>query len=238
MPLSKRLRDRLVPPLTSRYSYKLEADESLALMVHGGGHILLSRKDIRPKQTEDLLRRGFLPVSVDYRLAPEVDFQSGAMTDLRDAVQWVRYQLPYIGLSRSDIQIDSERLVVVGWSTGGTIAMTSAWTTVNAGLPPPSAIFALYCPTDYEDPCKCSAIVLTPTFPTNMTNPGWRTPNYPNDSAKQARLKYDLLEGVRDHAVRSLYHCDTIVNKTRANRHTDHSLQCPSRQSSRGMDGP
>lgn len=115
---------------------------------------MLSRKDVRPKQTAQLLRLGFLPVSVDFRLCPEVDIQNGAMTDVRDAIQWARYQLPALRLRRPDIGVDGDRLVVVGWSTGGTIAMPTAWTTVDAGLPPPSAIFAFYCPTDYEDECK------------------------------------------------------------------------------------
>lgn len=116
---------------------------------------MLSRKDIRPKQTAELLRLGFLPVSVDFRLCPEVDIQNGAMTDVRDAIQWARYQLPTLSIGRPDIKMDGNRLAVVGWSTGGTIAMTTAWTTANASIPPPDAIFALYCPTDYEDECKC-----------------------------------------------------------------------------------
>ncbi|KAH8807202.1 putative polyketide synthase [Xylogone sp. PMI_703] len=161
-----------------------EIKRPIALMIHGGGHIMLSRKDVRPKQTAELVRLGFLPISIDFRLCPEIDIQNGAMTDVRDAIQWARYQLPALSLGRPDIKVDSERLVVVGWSTGGTIAMTTAWTTVNAGLSPPNAIFAFYCPTDYEDEC-------------------WVVPNYPNDSAKQAAVSYDLLEGVRDHPIAS-----------------------------------
>jgi hypothetical protein len=34
-------------------------------MIHGGGHIMLSRKDIRAKQTQLLLENGLLPVSID-----------------------------------------------------------------------------------------------------------------------------------------------------------------------------
>ena len=40
-------------------------------MIHGGGHVLSTRKDIRDDQTQILLKAGFLPVSVDYRLCPE-----------------------------------------------------------------------------------------------------------------------------------------------------------------------
>jgi acetyl esterase/lipase len=116
-------------------------------MIHGGGHIMLSRKDIRPEQTALLLRSGFLPISVDYRLCPETTLLAGPMADVADALSWARTVLPRTQLARPDVIVDPERVVAVGWSTGGHLAMTLGWTTPQ----PPSAILALYCPTDYED---------------------------------------------------------------------------------------
>lgn len=49
---------------------------------------MLSRKDIRPKQTQILLDAGFVPVSVDYRLCPETTLEEGPITDVRDALGW------------------------------------------------------------------------------------------------------------------------------------------------------
>ena len=108
---------------------------------------MLSRRDVRPEQTAMLLRSGFLPVSVDYRLCPETSLLAGPMTDVADALTWARTVLPRARLARADVVVDPERVVAVGWSTGGHLAMTLAWTTPR----PPTAILALYCPTDYED---------------------------------------------------------------------------------------
>lgn len=116
-------------------------------MIHGGGHIMLSRNDIRPDQTEILLDSGFLPISIDYRLCPEVTLLKGPMEDVSDALNWIRNTLPSIPLARSDIAIDPTKVVAVGWSTGGHLATTLAWTANS----PPDAILAFYCPLDYQD---------------------------------------------------------------------------------------
>jgi acetyl esterase/lipase len=124
----------------------------VAIMIHGGGHIMLSRHDIRPEQTNMLLRNGFLPISIDYRLCPETTLLEGPMTDVVDALAWACTVLPDTVLARRDIAIDPERIVAVGWSSGGHLAMTLAWTSLTRGIQPPKAILALYCATDYEDP--------------------------------------------------------------------------------------
>ncbi|KAJ5181613.1 Acyl transferase/acyl hydrolase/lysophospholipase [Penicillium cf. viridicatum] len=124
----------------------------IALMIHGGGHIMLSRRDIRPKQTKMLLDAGFLPVSIDYRLCPEVSLLEGPMLDSLEALRWARHTLPKLNISRPDIQPDGNKVVAVGWSTGGHLAMTLAWTAPQVGIAPPNAVLAFYCPLDYEDP--------------------------------------------------------------------------------------
>ncbi|RYO80319.1 hypothetical protein DL764_009910 [Monosporascus ibericus] len=123
----------------------------VALMIHGGGHIMLSRNDIRPQQTDILLRSGFLPVSIDYRLCPETTLLEGPMVDVADALAWVRTALPRLSLSRRDVQVDADNVVAVGWSSGGHLAMTLAWTCSARQIRSPEAILAFYCPTDYED---------------------------------------------------------------------------------------
>ncbi|ORY16986.1 hypothetical protein BCR34DRAFT_556379 [Clohesyomyces aquaticus] len=123
----------------------------IALLIHGGGHILSTRKDIRPAQTQRLLQLGFLPVSVDYRLCPELTLKEGPMEDVCEALQWARTVLPKLNLSRSDVQADGDRVVAIGWSTGGHLAMTLGWTAQSLNIRAPEAILAFYCPTDYED---------------------------------------------------------------------------------------
>ncbi|KAH9212549.1 putative polyketide synthase [Leptodontidium sp. 2 PMI_412] len=153
----------------------------IALMIHGGSHIIFSRKDIRPAQTRLLLEKGFLPVSLDHRLCPEVTLREGPMVDICDALEWARFTLPGLKLQRSGLQIDGERVVVVGWSSGGQLAMSLGWTAPQRGLKPPEAILAFYSPTNYEDEW-------------------WTYPNQPN-GVEDRGDEYDILEGIKDEPI-------------------------------------
>ena len=64
-------------------------------MIHGGGHVLSTRKDIGDDQTQILLKVGFLPVSVDYRLCPKITVSKGPMRDVCDAFYWARKTLDF-----------------------------------------------------------------------------------------------------------------------------------------------
>lgn len=120
--------------------------------------MLFTRKDINLKQVELLLNAGFLPVSIDHRFCPEINIIDGPMTDVCDALSWARNHLPTMALDCPGLQIDPSRVAVVGWSTGGHLAMTTAFTTGLRGMQPPNAILAFYCPTDYESDCKQPAL--------------------------------------------------------------------------------
>lgn len=119
-------------------------------MVHGGGHLTLSRRAVRPEQTKFLLANGILPVSVDYRMAPHINVVDGSMTDVRDACVWARRDLPEILGRRHGLILDPTKLVVVGWSTGGTLALTTSWTLPALEQNPPLAVLSFYCPVDYN----------------------------------------------------------------------------------------
>ncbi len=118
-------------------------------MIHGGGHMTLSRKAIRPFQTSSLLAHNVLPVSIDYRLCPEINLIDGPIADVCDAYAWAQTGLQAVVRSKG-ILIDEKRIVVIGWSTGGHLAMTTAWKSKEAGLTPPVAILSFYGPTDFE----------------------------------------------------------------------------------------
>ena len=109
----------------------------------------LSRKAIRLNQTRYLLNRHFLPVSIDYRLCPEVNLIDGPMADVRDAYRWVRTVLPQ-KLRSQGILVACHNVVVIGWSTGGHLAISLGWTAKEIGLPPPIAVLSFYAPTDFE----------------------------------------------------------------------------------------
>ncbi|RYP57380.1 hypothetical protein DL769_009517 [Monosporascus sp. CRB-8-3] len=121
----------------------------IALMIHGGGYVTLSRRALRPAQTRYLISRGLLPVGIDYRLCPEINIIDGPITDVCDAYQWAREVLPGIA-SRAGVRVDPERVVAIGWSTGGQLAMSLGWTAEAAGMPPPNAVLSFYGPVDFE----------------------------------------------------------------------------------------
>lgn len=130
-------------------------------MIHGGGYMTLSKTAIRPYQTQFLLENGYLPVSIDYRLCPEIDLIAGPMTDVRDALGWVRNKLPAIARNQG-INVDPTKVVAIGWSTGGHLAMTTAWTCEEIGQEPPVAVLSFYGPTDFESE---GASLLARSFP-------------------------------------------------------------------------
>ena len=172
----------------------------VALMIHGGSHILFSRKDIRPAQTQLLLERGFLPVSLDYRLCPEVKLAEGPMVDVCDALDWTRNTLPNLKLQCPGLQIDGERVIAVGWSSGGQLAMSLAWTAPQRGLRPPEAILAFYCPTDYEDECKFPPVLHCFTRTLGLTPPSRVEAPHPTHWRRRHRCRIRRLGSNPRHA--------------------------------------
>ena len=107
----------------------------------------LSKKAVRPHQIQFLLDKGILPVSVDYRLCPETNLIDGPISDVRDALFWAQRELPAITNSHDHV-IDPDRIVVIGWSTGGYLALSTVWSSIDVGRTPPCAILSFYSPTD------------------------------------------------------------------------------------------
>ncbi|TRX93705.1 hypothetical protein FHL15_005381 [Xylaria flabelliformis] len=156
----------------------------IALMIHGGGHVMLSRKEVRSNQVRLLIDYGFLPISVDYRLCPEVNIRDGPMADIADALAWVQSDRLSYYLDATGVIPDTKRLVVIGWSTGATLGLQTGWTAAEHGIRPPSAVLAFYCPTDYQDDF-------------------WTRPNVPEGSEQLSQEPYDLLEGVHERPITS-----------------------------------
>jgi len=155
-------------------------------MVHGGGHVMFTRKEVNPKQVDLLLENGFLPVSVEYRFCPEVNILEGPMADVCDALRWARYQLPSLPFDCPGLQIDGDRVAAIGWSTGGHLAMTIGYTARQQNLRPPEAVLAFYAPIIYEDDF-------------------WKKPIFLGPAVSSPSEDYDLLEGIRDEAIASYY---------------------------------
>ena len=115
---------------------------------------MLSRKHVPREQISLLLEHGIIPVSIDFRLCPEVDIVNGPLSDARDAVQWARNELPHLLLKPRGLSLDGDHVGAIGWSSGGTIALLLGQTLIDQAYRPPDAIVSFYCPTDFEDDCK------------------------------------------------------------------------------------
>lgn len=100
------------------------------------------------------------------------------MTDVVDAVSWIRDALPSTKLLRPDVRADGDQVVAIGWSTGGTLVMSLGFNCIARGVRPPEASLVFYCPLDYEDPF-------------------WMTPNIPIGS-EFANSSFELDELIGD----------------------------------------
>jgi acetyl esterase/lipase len=84
--------------------------------IHGGALITGSRTGV-PKNLLDLCQQGgYVLVSLDYRLAPEVKLPA-IIADLKDAFAWIRKEGPKL------FYADPNRMVVAGGSAGGYLTM-------------------------------------------------------------------------------------------------------------------
>jgi acetyl esterase/lipase len=93
-----------------------EKARPVLVWIHGGALIMGSR-DGPPRRLLDLCRaQGYVLVSLDYRLAPEVKLPAIA-EDVEDAFRWLRGQGPKL------FHADPEKLVVAGGSAGGYLTL-------------------------------------------------------------------------------------------------------------------
>ena len=101
--------------------------------VHGGALIYGSRQGIRAWQLARYLAAGYTVIAIDYRLAPESKLPA-ISEDLQDALGWVRTT------GTTLLQIDPERLAVVGHSAGGYLTLLAGC----AVTPRPRALVSFY----------------------------------------------------------------------------------------------
>lgn len=115
------------------YRYKFDKiNKPVIVWIHSGALIFGSKNDIREEQVQFYLNSGFSVVSVNYRLAPETRMQD-IVIDLKDAITWIRK-------NSASINIDANRLFVIGHSAGGYLALMTGYILDT----PPQAIVSFY----------------------------------------------------------------------------------------------
>jgi acetyl esterase/lipase len=118
-------------------------------MVHGGFWSAGQRGEA-PLASRRLADLGFTVFDVEYRLAPQPNWQA-AVGDVKCAVGWVKQHA-----QTPDWWVDPAQVVLLGRSAGGHLALMAAYTPGDPELPPScptgdtsvSSVIALYPPTD------------------------------------------------------------------------------------------
>jgi acetyl esterase/lipase len=123
------------------YMPRKNARATAVLFIHGGGFTSGSKADLAG-HAKLYAQGGFVTASVDYRLAPQFPAPA-ALIDVNDAVDWLK--------ARDGIS----RVVVVGYSAGGTLALMSGLSRQNSV----AAIISLAGASDLE------ALKSTTKFP-------------------------------------------------------------------------
>ena len=107
-----------------------EGTHPCALFIHGGG-LIMGHRRMLPPYLESVRRRGYSIVSIDYRLAPETKLPA-IVGDVAAAWSWLRAEA-------SALDIDRDRVAVVGHSAGGFLTLWSGF-----GLTPrPAAVVSI-----------------------------------------------------------------------------------------------
>jgi acetyl esterase/lipase len=108
---------------------KATGDHALApvlIMCHGGGFIVGWSRMNNADTIEDCLERGWIVLSIEYRLCPGVDLLEGPITDARDVLRWAQAGGLATALEKASISIrpDPERVMAMGASAGGHLALS------------------------------------------------------------------------------------------------------------------
>lgn len=108
----------------------LQDDDGLTpviIMFHGGGFMLGQAKMNSKDQIDDCMSRGWIVMSVEYRLCPGVDVLEGPMADARDALEWAQNGGLAGALKEAYSETalpDPKRVMAMGTSAGGHLALS------------------------------------------------------------------------------------------------------------------
>lgn len=130
--------------LADVYLREAPTPRPVVIVMHGGSWNSGDQTQL-PAINRYLAARGYGVVAITYRLAPESPFPA-AYEDVLSAVAWVKREGPALGL-------DPERIVLLGRSAGGHLALLAGYTPRDPAI---RGVIAYYPPVDmvwsYEHP--------------------------------------------------------------------------------------
>jgi acetyl esterase/lipase len=119
------------------------------IVIHGGSWSGGTRNDF-PQWNRWLAENGFTVFDIDYRLAPQPNYLP-AIGDVKSAVRWVKKH-------SAEFNISPDKIVLLGRSAGGHLALMSAYSANDTRLPATDlanietenvcAVVSFYAPTD------------------------------------------------------------------------------------------
>jgi acetyl esterase/lipase len=127
------------------------------IVIHGGGWSS-GDKGETSQQSERLAAQGYAVFDIQYRVAPQPNWQS-SVGDVKCAIGWVKQHA-----REAQVEIDPERVTLLGRSAGGHLALLAAYTAGDPSFPPScpapdtrvESTISYYGPTDlvwgYEHP--------------------------------------------------------------------------------------
>ncbi|ORY01955.1 alpha/beta-hydrolase [Basidiobolus meristosporus CBS 931.73] len=111
----------------------------VVVYLHGGGFVLGNKEAVPKYIVEEVLRRKWILVSANYRLAPQTPIGE-IYKDVIDVVTWVREELP----KKTKSTLNPEKVSLWGSSAGGTLALLAG----SYSKKVPNAIVAFYAATE------------------------------------------------------------------------------------------
>lgn len=103
-------------------------------------------------QIEDSLERGWIVLTPDHRLCPQVNIQEGPVGDIRSFHTWLHTGGFDAELAARSIPfvVDKSKIIATGTASGGHAALCLAFD--NEPTPPPAAIIDFYAPKNFAHP--------------------------------------------------------------------------------------
>jgi acetyl esterase/lipase len=115
------------------YRFIDHPNQPVVVWIHGGGLINGHREGVPSWLMEACRQNDWVLVSLDYRLAPEVQLPD-IISDLADAFRWIAKEGPVL------FQADPKRIAVVGGSAGGYLTLVAGY----RAQPRPVALVSLW----------------------------------------------------------------------------------------------